>query len=67
MNLLAITNHGGIRIAEVGFVLGAVAGAALALSAVAPYDKRIGKLVSGVALTAGSVLLVIAAHWGHFG
>ncbi len=67
MNLLAITQHGGRRIAEVAFVLEAIAGAALALAAVAPSGKLIGRLVGGVALAAGSVLLVIAAHWGHFG
>jgi hypothetical protein len=66
MNLLAISHHGGVRIAEVGFLLGAVAGAVLALGAVVPLGKRIGKLVAGVALAAGSVLLIVAVHWGHF-
>jgi hypothetical protein len=74
MNLLAITHHNGIRIAELGFLLGAAGGAALALTAlapsgarIAPSGARIGKFVAGVALAAGSVLLIIAAHWGHFG
>jgi hypothetical protein len=67
MNLLAITHHGGIRLAEVGFLLGAIAGAVLALGAVVPFDKRIGKLVVGIALAAGSVLLIVATHWGQFG
>ena len=57
MNLLAITHHGGLRIAEVGFLLGAVAGAVLALGAIAPFGKKIGNLVAGIALAAGSVLL----------
>jgi hypothetical protein len=67
MNLLAITHHGGVRLAEVGFLLGAIAGAVLALGAVVPFDKRIGKLVVGIALAAGSVLLIVATHWGQFG
>jgi hypothetical protein len=67
MNLLAFTHHGGIRLAEVGFLLGAIAGAVLALGAVVPFDKRIGKLVVGIALAAGSVLLIVATHWGQFG
>jgi hypothetical protein len=67
MNMLAITHHNGIRIAELGFLLGAAGGAALALTALAPSGARIGMFVAGVALAAGSVLLVIAAHWGHFG
>ncbi len=67
MNLLALTHHNGIRIAEGGFLLAALAGAALALGSVMPGGRRLGGLVGGVALAAGSVLLIVAAHWGHFG
>jgi hypothetical protein len=67
MNLLAISHHGGTRIAEVGFLLGAVAGAVLALGAIAPLGRKMGALIGGVALAAGSVLLIIAVRWGHFG
>ena len=67
MTLLALTKHGGIRLAEVGFALTAIAGALLALGALAPAGRRTGTLLGGGALAAGSVLLVIAAHWGHFG
>ncbi|MGC9974942.1 MAG: hypothetical protein ABSC36_06105 [Gaiellaceae bacterium] len=67
MNLLAISHHGGTRIAEVGFLLGAIAGAVLALGAIAPFGKKIGTLVAGVAIAAGAVLLIIAVRWGHFG
>jgi hypothetical protein len=66
MNLLAITRHGGVRIAEIGFLLGAIAGAVLALGAVAPVGRKIGNLLAGVALAAGSVLVIVAVHWGHF-
>jgi hypothetical protein len=68
MNLLAITEHNGIRIAEVGFLLTAIAGALVAVAALAPAGAaRTARLTSGVALAAGSVLLIIATHWGHFG
>jgi hypothetical protein len=67
MTLLAVTHHNGIRIAEIGFLLAAVAGAVLALGAVTPFGRRMGNFVGGVALAAGSVLLIVAAHWGHFG
>ncbi len=67
MNLLAISHHGGTRIAEVGFLLGAIAGAVLALGAITPFGKKMGTLVAGVAIAAGAVLLIIAVRWGHFG
>jgi hypothetical protein len=67
MNMLAITNHNGLRLAELGFVLTAIAGAALALTTIVRSYNQAGKFVSGVALAVGSVLLIIAAHWGHFG
>ena len=66
MNLLAITHHNGIRIAEVGFLLGAIAGVALAVGAVAQSAGKMWSLVGGVALAAGSLLLIVATHWGHF-
>jgi hypothetical protein len=65
MSLLAITQHSGVRLAEVGFVLAAVAGAALALGAVTPFGRRSGNLVGGLALAAGSILVIVAVHWGH--
>jgi len=45
----------GIRIAELGFLLGAVAGSLLGFDAVNAFGKR-GDLLSGIALAAGSVL-----------
>lgn len=68
MNLLAynITPHNGIRLAELGFVLCAVAGALFALAATRPMG-RAGNFLAGIALAAGSVLLIVATHWGHYG
>lgn len=66
MNLLAITHHGGIRLAELGFLLGVVAGVMLALGGVSRVDKKVGNVVAGIALIAGSLLLIVAVHWGHF-
>jgi hypothetical protein len=40
MTLLALAQHSGVRIAEVVFLLAAVAGGVLALCAVTPIGKR---------------------------
>jgi hypothetical protein len=67
MSLLAysISSHTGVRLAELGFLLGAVAGASFALGAITPIS-RIWNLLAGIALGAGSVLLIVATRWGHF-
>jgi hypothetical protein len=62
MNILAITNHNGIRIAEVGFAIGAIGGILLALPA-----RRGGSALGGFLIAAGFVLAIVATHWGHFG
>ena len=67
MILLALTKHDGLRLAELGFALAAVAGAALLLGALAPFGRKPGNVVGGLALAAGAVLLLVAVHWGHFG
>jgi hypothetical protein len=67
MNVLALTHHNGIRIAELGFAIAAVGGALLAVGAVSRGGSRTATLLAGLALAAGSVLVVVAAHWGHFG
>jgi hypothetical protein len=66
MILLAITRHTGIRLAELGFLLAAIAGALLLLGAIVPFGRRLGAGIGGLALAAGGVLLVVATHWGHF-
>lgn len=67
MNLLALTVHNGIRLAELGEALGAVGGAILLLGATMPFGRKGGTFFGGLALAAGFVLLIIATHWGHFG
>jgi len=66
MRLLALSfsAHSTIRLEEVGALLGAVAGALLALGAVTPLGRRAGELFGGIALAAGSVLVILALHWG---
>ena len=56
--------HATIRIGEIGFLLGAVAGAVLMLSAMTPLGRRAGQALAGLALAAGSILLIVALHWG---
>jgi len=67
MNLLAITHHNGIRIAELGFAIAAVGGGLLALGAISLRSRITANFLAGIALAAGFVLVIVAAHWGHFG
>ncbi len=67
MTLLAITKHNGLRIAELGFLIGAIGAAILALAFLAPSGARAARFIGAVAIAAGFALLVIASHWGHFG
>ncbi|HET7567487.1 MAG TPA: hypothetical protein VFJ91_05810 [Gaiellaceae bacterium] len=67
MNLLALTVHNGIRIAELGEALGAVGGVILLLGATMPFGRKGGTFLGGLAIAAGFVLLIVATHWGHFG
>ncbi|HEX5449394.1 MAG TPA: hypothetical protein VFW85_04995 [Gaiellaceae bacterium] len=63
---LAITTHDGGRIAELAFLLIAIAGASLFFGQV-PFFGRARNSVAGLCLGAAGVLLIVAAHWGHFG
>lgn len=62
MTLLAFTikAHTGIRIAELGFVVGAIGGVLLM------FSRRIGTTFAGLALAISFVLLIVATHWGKF-
>ena len=68
MTLLALVlkAHTGIRLAEVGEALGAIAGLALLVGGVTPFGRRAGQIVGGLALAIGFVCLVVATRWGHF-
>lgn len=68
MTLLAllIKAHTGLRLAEVGEALAALAGLALLLGGITPFGKRAGQTLGGLALLIGGILLVVASHWGHF-
>jgi hypothetical protein len=66
MIILALTRHDGIRLAELGLALAAIAGVAFVFSAIAPFGRRPGTLLGGLALAAGAVLLLVAVHWGKF-
>ncbi len=68
MTLLAftITTHTGIRLAEVGELLGLIGGAALLLGGMTPFGKRIGQTIGGLGIGIGFLLLIIATHSGHF-
>jgi hypothetical protein len=67
MNLLAITVHNGIRIAEVGEALGALGAFVLMWGAAVPFGRKGGTFLGGLGITAGFVLLIVATHWGKFG
>jgi hypothetical protein len=68
MSLLAFTisDHNGLRTAEVGFLLCALAGTLLAVAAILNLGRG-WNFLAGIALAVGSVLLIVASHWGHFG
>ncbi|MGH2872293.1 MAG: hypothetical protein ACRDL5_07495 [Solirubrobacteraceae bacterium] len=66
MTIFAFTRHTGVRIAEIGFALVAIAGALLAI---APLTRigRPGRVAGGVSLAAGAVIIIVAIRWGSFG
>jgi hypothetical protein len=67
MNLLALTQHTGERLAEIGFLLILIAGIWLASAQVLQKHGGVRMIVAGLLLAAAGVLLLIATHWGHFG
>ncbi len=65
---LAMTHQTGVVLAEVGFLLMLFGGIWL-VAAEFPrmrMTKR-RRIVAGIAFAVGSLLLIIATHWGHFG
>jgi hypothetical protein len=66
MTIFAFTRHTGVRVAEIGFALFAIAGV---LFAVAPITRfsRPGTIAGGAALAAGALVVIVAIRWGSFG
>jgi hypothetical protein len=66
-NVVALSHHTGLRLAEVGFLLIVIAGIWLAAAQIPALKMGATRMiVAGIALAAGGVLLTIATHWGHF-
>jgi hypothetical protein len=63
MTLLAFTlkAHTGIRLAELGFVAGAIGGVLLMFG-----RRGEAQTFGGLALVIAFGLLIVATHWGHF-
>ena len=66
MNIVAITAHGGIRLAEVGFLLVGFAGVWL-VAAQIPQLRLGADGCRWCSARNRALLLIIATHWGHFG
>ena len=69
MELLGVTKHSGVRFAEVGFLLIVIAGVWLVASEFLEPERWgvFRRVVAGIALATGGVLLIVATHWGHYG
>ena len=69
--LLGLSHHTGLRLAEVGFLLVVIAGVWLAASEIPQLGAlKWGKfrtVVAGTCLAIAGLLLIIATHWGKFG
>lgn len=68
-HVVALTQHTGNRLAEVGFLLLLFAGIWLVVASrfTAVRSGAAWTVVAGLAIGAAAVLLIIATHWGHFG
>jgi hypothetical protein len=65
--VVALSQHTGVILAEVGFLLIVIAGIWLVAAQIAFFKiPRARTIVAGTALAAAGVLLLIATHWGHF-
>jgi hypothetical protein len=66
--ILDFSSHSGLRIAEVGFLLFVIAGIWFAAAELPqPRWIKTRRVVAGILLALGGVLLIVAVHWGHFG
>ncbi len=68
MRYLALAEHTGARLAEIGFLLILFAGLWLAAAQIPALKFGTARtIVAGIARALAGVLLIIATHWGHFG
>jgi hypothetical protein len=67
MLLLGLSHHTGVRLAELGFLFFLLAGGWLAAASVGRLKNNTLVIVGGLGLAMGALLLIVAAHWGHFG
>ena len=66
--LLGLAHHTGVRLAEVAFLLMLFAGIRLAAAHIRQLKLGTARtIVSGIALAAAGLLLIVATRWGHFG
>lgn len=66
MTIFAFTRHTGVRIAEIGFAVLAIAGVLLAIAPITRFRKP-GTVAAGIATAIGAILVIIAIRWGSFG
>jgi hypothetical protein len=66
--ILAFSNHQGVRLAEVGFLLILIAGIWIAVTRIPRFKIGAARaVVTGLLLAIAGLFLLIATHWGHFG
>jgi hypothetical protein len=67
MSLLALSQHTGVRLQEVGDLLIVFAGIWLAAAQIPKLKFATGRtIVAGLALAIGGALMIVATHWGQF-
>jgi len=63
-----MSHHTGIKLAEVGFLLMLFAGVWFVVAGLPRFrGRRSRNVVAGAALAVGSLLLIVATHFGHYG
>ena len=66
--IVLVSHHTGRRLAEIAFLLILLAGLWLAAAELPFFRFARGRTaVAGLGLALAGLLLIIAAHWGHFG
>jgi hypothetical protein len=66
LELLGFSRHAGLRLAEVAYLLLAIAGIWLGAAQIPRLKFTAGRtIVAGLALALAGLLLIVATHWGH--